>query len=689
MDVLSTPGPQSSTDQAAEASQSEVTTGSNVPTSGRFRADIEGMRAIAILVIVAYHAGIPGFSGGFIGVDVFFVISGYLITRNLLDESSSSGRVSLFAFWARRIRRLVPGLALMVIVTLVASSLIFAPFDMLEIAKEGAASALYVSNLVFASNSQNYFASNINKSPFLHTWSLGVEEQFYLVWPFLVCGALIIARRSEHLVRRVVVPIFLIVLVASFALNVRWTGEGSTWAFFSLPTRAWEFAAGGLLAAIVVEWTSRRWSLLCGAVGLLLLVYATVWFTDATEYPGVNASVPVVGASLLIFSGRIVAQSEPTPVMAALSVGPMRWIGRLSYSWYLWHWPFIVLAVLSFNNDSTWLRTLAACASLGAAYLAFTVVENPIRLSQRLRRSSGRTYVVGVVITLAVLGAAEGTWLAASRSTPTSFTQAKNAAFKDFFPICATRSTAGGMKYCAGGDLASPTVVVLVGDSHAGTWFNALSQVASRQGVRLAGYFEPGCPFIPVVVRPLPNGPIDTSRCLALRKQGMQLLAELKPKVVVLTQHEGQYLGLIMDASGSVPATEVQVQLWKSAFGQFLDQMMAEGIQPAVILDDPTLPYQPAECISRTGSIAACEPTRQASLSTARPLIDAERSVLAKHPSVPVFAPDSVLCNRAGCPLELDNHLLYADTNHLLFGATRLMEPEVSELLKSALAAKS
>jgi hypothetical protein len=326
---------------------------------------------------------------------------------------------------------------------------------------------------------------------------------------------------------------------------------------------------------------------------------------------------------------------------------------------------------------------------LGAAYLAFTVVENPIRLSQRLRRSSGRTYVVGVVITLAVLGAAEGTWLAASRSTPTSFTQAKNAAFKDFFPICATRSTAGGMKYCAGGDLASPTVVVLVGDSHAGTWFNALSQVASRQGVRLAGYFEPGCPFIPVVVRPLPNGPIDTSRCLALRKQGMQLLAELKPKVVVLTQHEGQYLGLIMDASGSVPATEVQVQLWKSAFGQFLDQMMAEGIQPAVILDDPTLPYQPAECISRTGSIAACEPTRQASLSTARPLIDAERSVLAKHPSVPVFAPDSVLCNRAGCPLELDNHLLYADTNHLLFGATRLMEPEVSELLKSALAAKS
>jgi peptidoglycan/LPS O-acetylase OafA/YrhL len=138
------------------------------------------MRAIAILVIVAYHAGLPGFSGGFIGVDIFFVISGFLITRNLIDESSNNNSIVLSRFWARRVRRLVPGLALMTIVTLIASSLIVAPFDMLQISKEGASAGLYVSNIVFGFKAQNYFASNINKSPFLHTWSLGVEEQFYL-----------------------------------------------------------------------------------------------------------------------------------------------------------------------------------------------------------------------------------------------------------------------------------------------------------------------------------------------------------------------------------------------------------------------------------------------------------------------------------------------------------------------------
>ncbi len=157
------------------------------------------MRAIAILVIVAYHSGIPGFSGGFVGVDVFFVISGYLITRNLLDESSTTGTIKFSSFWARRVRRLVPGLGLMVVATLAAGYLIFAPFDMLEIAKDGAAAALYISNIVFANNAQNYFASNINKSPFLHTWSLGVEEQFYLVWPFLIYTAILVSRRTRWL----------------------------------------------------------------------------------------------------------------------------------------------------------------------------------------------------------------------------------------------------------------------------------------------------------------------------------------------------------------------------------------------------------------------------------------------------------------------------------------------------------
>jgi peptidoglycan/LPS O-acetylase OafA/YrhL len=157
--------------------------GGNKSRRRGFRSDIEGLRAVAILLIVGYHAGVPGFSGGSIGVDVFFVISGYLITQRLLRDSIAAGAVRFSDFWARRIRRLVPGLALMVAVTLLVGLAIVNPFDMLETAKQGGASALYVSNILFAQDTQNYFGSNPNKSPFLHTWSLGVEEQFYVLWP--------------------------------------------------------------------------------------------------------------------------------------------------------------------------------------------------------------------------------------------------------------------------------------------------------------------------------------------------------------------------------------------------------------------------------------------------------------------------------------------------------------------------
>jgi len=654
--------------------------------SGRFRSDIEGMRAIAIFLIVAYHAGIPGFTGGFIGVDVFFVISGFLITRNLLEESSTKNSIVLSRFWARRVRRLVPGLALMVIATLVASSLIVAPFDMLEISKEGASASLYVSNIVFGFKAQNYFASNINKSPFLHTWSLGVEEQFYLVWPFVLYAALLLSRRTGVLVRRLAVPFFAVILVVSFAANVTLTGSGSSWAFFSLPTRAWEFALGGLIATIAVRKLPARWSLLLGMAGLAAIAYADLAFNDATPYPGSNAVWPVAGAGLLILSGQMVDPSRATLIMRTLATRPMRWVGRLSYSWYLWHWPFIILAVLVVGNDSVIDRTGAALASLGVAYIAYKVVENRLRFSQALIRSSRRTFLVGLVITGVTLGTAGAVWEIATRSTPASYAALQSAALQVFFPKCTTARTPEGVSYCAGGDLTSKTAVALVGDSHAATWFNELSAVAKRRHVRVDAFMTSACPFIPIVVKPaIANGPTSTSQCLAARAQGMRGLAELKPAGVILTEHDRLYLGLILDKNGNVPSQSVQVASWRAALKEFLVQMQALGIHPGVILDDPTLPYEPSECVSQTQSLAACEATRSGALSIGEPLMRVDLGVLKSDPSVPVLTPSDFLCDEAGCPLELHGRLLYADDNHLTLGATQLMEPQLSKLLTSVL----
>jgi peptidoglycan/LPS O-acetylase OafA/YrhL len=657
--------------------------------SSGFRSDIEGLRAVAILLIVGYHAGIPGFSGGFIGVDVFFVISGYLITRRLLEDSTAAGAVPFSDFWARRIRRLVPGLALMVAVTLVVSLAIVNPFDMLVTAKQGGAAALYLSNILFAQETQNYFGSNPNKSPFLHTWSLGVEEQFYLLWPFFVLGLVVLFRRRQALTRYGALVLFTGVFAASFALNVVWTNQGSSWAFFSLPTRAWEFAAGGFLGSLAIRRpVSSLVARATGVVGLALLIGANELFNSSTTFPGVNALVPVAGTALLILAGTGSGELRSSPVPRALSVRGMQWTGRLSYSWYLWHWPFIVLTVLALNSDSVPIRTCAAVASLGVAYVAFRYVESPIRYLKRITRSPYWTFALGLAITLGVLAVAGATWLFSSERTPTSF-NAEVAAAGTFVPSCHFQTAPGGASYCFGGDLSATTTVALAGDSHAGSWFDTLSDVAKRQGVRIVLLDNPGCPFIPIEVNRLPNGPFDTAQCVAVRHSGSTLLSSLKPKAIVVTQNSAQYIGLIVDSNGNVPSQGEQVALWRNAFQSFIRDETEAGVNVGVILDNPTLPQSPAECVSQTNSIAECEPSRATALAPDRLLGNAELNILGHDRTVPYVSPDSVLCTANGCPISLNGKLLYFDSNHLTYAGTQLLDPEIEHLLRSLTATHS
>lgn len=665
----------------------EPTTPGRIPSTNRnrdFRPDIEGLRAIAIVLIVGYHAGVPGFSGGFVGVDVFFVISGFLITRLLLRDSAAAGSVPFSEFWARRIRRLVPGLALMVVATLLASLVIINPFDMLETAKEGAASALYVSNLLFAQISQNYFASNPNKSPFLHTWSLGVEEQFYVIWPFLVAGLLLLCRRSRRMMNRSALILFAAIFAVSFALNVLWTNAGSSWAFFSLPTRAWEFAAGGFLGSLTILRSQHKYVLAAsGFAGLAILVVVAETFNSSTTFPGTNALYPVLGTMLLIIAGG--GNPDNSPVSRLLSVRPMQWTGRLSYSWYLWHWPFIVLTVIALNTNATLPKTAAALASLGVAAAAFHLVENPIRYARSLRRPAYKTYLVGLAITAGALGIAGGTWLISSDRTPSSFNKLESVADRNFIPKCQLLETPGGAAYCYGGELSSTRTVALVGDSHVSTWFNEVSNVAARDKARVLLVSIPGCPFIAVEVRPgATNGPLG-DRCSIERASAMSFLTKARPTSVVLAEHTGLYLGYILDSSGVVPSQSEQTALWQKAFKSFIQNELASGAKVGVILDNPVLPQSPAECVSQTASISECEPSRTVALAPDRMLGQAELQTLNRLSNVPYFSPDGVLCNDNGCPLEIQGQIMYADDNHLTDAATKLFSSQVSSLLGSLL----
>ncbi len=343
-----------------------------------FRPDIEGLRGIAVALVVLFHAGLP-IPGGFIGVDVFFVISGFLITGLLLREHERSGRVSLSNFYARRIRRLLPAATVVLFATLAAAFVFIGPLDRPSVMADGAASALSLANIRFALEEGNYFAAISQPSPFLHFWSLSVEEQFYLVWPAL----LLFAARGR---RRWVGAVLVAVLAASFAANIYFTDTSIGWAFYSLPTRAWQLALGGLLAVAGTSFgrLPRLPAAVAGWVAIAGLVAAAMLINERTPYPGVAALGPALAAAVLIASGT----RSPGPAVL-LSTSPIRFLGRISYSLYLWHWPILILVPLavgtSFPAEG---RPVLALAAVVTAWASWRFVEEPFhhgRISVLLR----------------------------------------------------------------------------------------------------------------------------------------------------------------------------------------------------------------------------------------------------------------------------------------------------------------
>lgn len=361
------------------------------PSSG-FRADVEGLRALAILAVVLYHAGIGGFGGGYVGVDVFFVLSGFLITGLLWRGLTKDGRVSFAQFYARRARRLLPLAVLVVILTLFASALALPPLEVKSVMKDAAAAILYVPNFRFALQSTNYLAASATPSPLQHYWSLGVEEQFYLLWPallLLLWHLARLSRRRSASPEAVGITILAALGVASFALSLWLTHASQPWAFFSLPTRAWELIAGGLVAL------AARWLKALPAVGAAVLGWgglaAVAWsvtrFSGTTPFPGLAALLPVAGTAAVLIAGtrRQHAAGAPAGPMLILRQEPLQVIGKLSYAWYLWHWPVLILAPQILHRSlGVWDNLGLVLFSLLLTVASVALVELPIRFHPSL-----------------------------------------------------------------------------------------------------------------------------------------------------------------------------------------------------------------------------------------------------------------------------------------------------------------
>ena len=494
------------------------------------RPEIQALRAVAVAVVVIYHLWPLQLPGGFVGVDMFFAISGFLITAHLVREVQLTSRVNVLQFWARRIRRLLPA-SLLVLGAAAIATLAVAPLSRwAQFFREIGASALYIENWQLAGDAVDYLAAENEASPVQHFWSLSAEEQFYLVWPLLIVAAIFVAARFAVSKTRAILAVLVVVTVASLIYSIALTASDPAIAYFITPTRAWEFGLGGILAILAphVRAGSENLRTAVSWAGWVLLGVTVVFYSDALPFPSFTALLPVVATLAILWAGNDGLRPSPT-VLARWA--PVQRLGDISYSVYLWHWPLIVLVPLATRHENTLVEKLAIlAATLVLAWLTKRFVEDPVRRGA-LSRARPRVTFLATVVAMAVVIAGCGVGVNAvtisaenDRVTAQRLLDANTpcfgaAALDPANQPCAPSEldslivpAVGSAAYdrsptwdeCRSLDtearecvLGTPggTRVALVGDSHTHQWITAMESLAETENWELHVYVRGGCPF--------------------------------------------------------------------------------------------------------------------------------------------------------------------------------------------------
>ncbi|MSO42964.1 MAG: acyltransferase [Candidatus Planktophila sp.] len=486
---------------------------------------IQGLRALAAIIVTFFHARLV--PGGFIGVDIFYVISGYLITGLILREIDSTGRLNLPAFYQRRIKRLLPTSLFVLFATALVAWFLLPAITRDSLGRDLFAAATYISNYLFAWWQNDYQNLNATPSPFIHYWSLAVEEQFYLLWPVLM---IFLARRG----RRALVGGISFVTALSLALSIYQTQSAPILAFYSLPTRAWELGIGALLLFIPVNIFKHR---LLPWLGLAALLVASFRFNDNTAFPGLNALLPVIATALLIATISIWP-----PIFNDLSNNRFsQWLGKISYPLYLWHWPALVIPSSALGRPLHLFERFACIAlTIILAHLTNKFIEEPMR---HINIEPRKLYVGALSTTVASLIA--GVLIATTSSSLISTKGAHSYTF-DLKEVMAEPAVYGDdchvnygetkSGYCTYGDKRSSTTIVLYGDSHAAQWFPTLERLAARKGLKLISLTKSACPAVDA---PKPDkGAFKNVHCEKWRENSIARIQSIHPLAVITTSFE-------------------------------------------------------------------------------------------------------------------------------------------------------
>ncbi|MEZ5408525.1 MAG: acyltransferase family protein [Acidimicrobiales bacterium] len=657
------------------------------PRAGGHRTDIDALRALAVGLVVLFHMRAPRFDAGFVGVDVFFVLSGFLITGVLLDELGGAGRVRLGRFWARRIRRLLPASALVVVAVLAVSWVAGSPLRWSYLSRTAAATALYGANIFFATQANDYFAADVRSNPLLHYWSLSVEEQFYVVWPLLFAGlAWAGSRLGPQRSRRLVPATIAAVVVASFGYSAWVSAHATTTAYYSTVSRAWEFGAGALLVSLLrlrPGGFARSWSdparMAVAAVGLVVILASLLAIEPAAAFPVPYGLLPVVGTVLFL-----TAEVRPASVGGRLlGLAPVQYVGRLSYSWYLWHWPFLVLGQELRRSTTPGTRLGLVAASLGAAAVTHHLVENPVRYAPRFRPNPA-SYRLGAGVTAVALVGALGLGLASRAGDDDPRLATLRAATEVWYekPLagfhCASDDLTLLQDDCTFGDKTSTRRILVLGDSHGEHWLPALDRIGKERGYAVTLRSRGGCP-LPAVDA---VGVIDSEDCTRFRDRTRAAVDALHPDLILVAM-AAHYADTILEPGGGAASPERRRTLWVGATEDVLRNVTA-GYPTAWIHPLPVQTSDPVDCLARHSEAHCVTPFADATRAP-----DEQRAwTEAAFAAVPAELRPAelnlipVLCPDRRCPLlEPDGTVIWRDDSHLSVAAAERLEPQLDAFL--------
>jgi len=608
---------------------------------------IQGLRALAALLVTLFHA--KWVNGGFIGVDIFYVISGFLITGLLLREIERTGTINFKEFYARRFKRLLPTSFFVLLVTAVASWLLIPATMRSSLGRDIIAASLYVSNYLFAWWQADYQNLDATPSPVIHYWSLAVEEQFYLIWPLLILFFFIAATKFK---KKILLTLLVATVTAlSFVFSIYQTETSPIWAFYSLPTRAWELGLGALLVLLPPIKTKK----LVGLHGFIFIIVSAFIFGETTAFPGVNAVLPVLGTVMLIST----INSWPPFLNDVANSRMFQWLGEISYPLYLWHWPLLVLPSTYFARPlAIYERILAIIATIILADLTHRFIEEPFRKHKTeptlVFKRSGVITLVSVLIGTAIIFSSSDKIDVSGINGAVSLAQIKARPLV-YDDGCHANYAQTKSDKCEYADTKSDKTMVLYGDSHAAQWFPALVEIASRSGYRLISLTKSACPSVDTVR--LDQGGFKMSRCKQWRINTIKRIQEINPDVLIMSSF--QYFA-------QPPRFTDREQWWNDGQRKLLTEV--KNISPHLIyITDTPHPLRDIPACLANYSISKCNTT--------------QRSEDLSISGFNVINPNSWLCSRV-CPAVKDGVVAYRDASHISVDIAIALIPRLTQALR-------